>query len=159
LSFSKSEFHSWIMEFLVYWLVKNFIIVRYIHCAVNLQSVTSYKMLSFSVSLIFTCVIILKQLSPLGSVNSDEYLPQLCLGKRIHQYSLRLRQTIVSYSYILDLFTRCPLQSVSIPRWLWHSTKICRSKFLIRLNFLNTFSFSRHEILYFPISNSIKDND
>jgi hypothetical protein len=31
----------------------------------------------FSVSLIFTCVIILKQLFAVGSVNIGEYLPQL----------------------------------------------------------------------------------
>jgi hypothetical protein len=54
--------------------------------------VNSYEIVLFSVSLIFTCVIILKQFSS-GSVNIGEYLPRLRLGK----YSLRLRRIIVNY--------------------------------------------------------------
>jgi hypothetical protein len=41
------------------------------------EKVHSVSVMSFSVSLIFTCVIILKQLFSSGSVNIGEYLP-LC---------------------------------------------------------------------------------
>jgi hypothetical protein len=89
------------IEFPVRWLVYNFWLFRYIHCARKKLALTCALVVQFclfSVSLIFTCVIILKQLLFSGSVNIGINLDFVLVY--IDQYSLRLRRIIVKYSQV-----------------------------------------------------------
>ena len=92
-------------------------------------------------SLIFTCVIILKQLFASGSANISEYLPRLRLGTYSPIHSLSLRRIIVKYyrqytRKIAVLKTREKGNKMTFGGILFICARVVNSEFWLQLSSL-----------------------